>query len=108
MLPVCLGTCIYSSISSSAFLHSYLFSFFYLISSLLILDTEAGVECTYPVAEGLSSGLLLMFAQVFGIIITLVLSAVQHGYPSLHLLSFFFLFCFIFLIVDFVISFYFV
>eukprot|EP00026_Physarum_polycephalum_P004765 Phypoly_transcript_04789.p1 GENE.Phypoly_transcript_04789~~Phypoly_transcript_04789.p1 ORF type:complete len:388 (+),score=46.60 Phypoly_transcript_04789:455-1618(+) len=51
-------------------------------TAMLPVCLEAGVECTYPVAEGLSSGLLLMFAQVFGIIITFVLSAVQNEYTT--------------------------
>lgn len=39
------------------------------------LGLEMGVECTYPVAEATSSGLLIIAGQIFGIIYVLLMSA---------------------------------
>jgi len=39
------------------------------------LGLEMGVECTYPVAEATSAGLLIIAGQIFGIIYVLAMSA---------------------------------
>ncbi|XP_019911674.2 feline leukemia virus subgroup C receptor-related protein 1 [Esox lucius] len=44
----------------------------FFMTGYLPLGFEFGVEITYPVSEGTSSGLLNAFAQVFGIVFTLI------------------------------------
>ncbi|MEQ2201943.1 Feline leukemia virus subgroup C cellular receptor, partial [Xenoophorus captivus] len=44
----------------------------FFMTGYLPLGFEFGVEITYPESEGTSSGLLNAFAQIFGIIFTLI------------------------------------
>ncbi|KAK5879690.1 hypothetical protein CesoFtcFv8_022785 [Champsocephalus esox] len=53
----------------------------FFMTGYLPLGFEFGVEITYPESEGTSSGLLNAFAQLFGIIFTLIQGQLTHRNP---------------------------
>jgi len=55
-------------------------SFGFFITALLPLVLELGVECTYPIPEGLSAGILLLFPQLFGVILIIYLTLLKDVY----------------------------
>ncbi|KAM9356341.1 choline/ethanolamine transporter FLVCR1 [Pholidichthys leucotaenia] len=55
----------------------------FFMTGYLPLGFEFGVEITYPESEGTSSGLLNAFAQIFGIIFTLIQGKLTTDYSSL-------------------------
>lgn len=55
----------------------------FFMTGYLPLGFEFGVEITYPESEGTSSGLLNAFAQVFGIIFTLIQGRLTTAYDAL-------------------------
>ncbi|KAM6965485.1 choline/ethanolamine transporter FLVCR1 [Aplochiton taeniatus] len=70
-------------------LHNILLVFFtagvlgFFMTGYLPLGFEFGVEITYPESEGTSSGLLNAFAQIFGIIFTLIQGRLTTDYTPL-------------------------
>ncbi|KAL3052113.1 hypothetical protein OYC64_004798 [Pagothenia borchgrevinki] len=66
----------------------------FFMTGYLPLGFEFGVEITYPESEGTSSGLLNAFAQIFGIVFTLIQGQLTHHNPligNLFLCSWIFL-----------------
>ncbi|XP_008300038.1 choline/ethanolamine transporter FLVCR1 [Stegastes partitus] len=61
--------------------HTKTYKFF--MTGYLPLGFEFGVEITYPESEGTSSGLLNAFAQIFGIIFTLIQGKLTTDYNPL-------------------------
>uniref|UniRef100_UPI003AABC2AD heme transporter FLVCR1 isoform X4 n=1 Tax=Centroberyx gerrardi TaxID=166262 RepID=UPI003AABC2AD len=55
----------------------------FFMTGYLPLGFEFGVEITYPESEGTSSGLLNAFAQIFGIIFTLIQGRLTTDYSAL-------------------------
>ena len=49
------------------------------MTGYLPIGFEFAAEITYPAAEGTTSGLLNASAQVFGIVLTLLMGKVMHG-----------------------------
>ena len=49
------------------------------MTGYLPIGFEFAAEITYPAAEGTTSGLLNASAQIFGIILTLLMGKVMHG-----------------------------
>uniref|UniRef100_A0A3B3ZXL1 Choline/ethanolamine transporter FLVCR1 n=1 Tax=Periophthalmus magnuspinnatus TaxID=409849 RepID=A0A3B3ZXL1_9GOBI len=56
----------------------------FFMTGYLPLGFEFGVEITYPESEGTSSGLLNAFAQIFGIIFTLIQGRLTTDYGPLY------------------------
>ena len=59
------------------FLNAFALGFF--MTGYLPIGFEFAAEITYPAAEGTTSGLLNASAQIFGIILTLLMGKVMHG-----------------------------
>ncbi|KAF3850280.1 hypothetical protein F7725_019999 [Dissostichus mawsoni] len=60
---------------------SFLGMIVFFMTGYLPLGFEFGVEITYPESEGTSSGLLNAFAQIFGIVFTLIQGQLTHRSP---------------------------
>ncbi|KAM7533162.1 hypothetical protein Aperf_G00000122740 [Anoplocephala perfoliata] len=72
---------VYSPHIAAVFLAMILLGFFQ--SGLLPLGFEYAAEITYPIDEGLTSGILNTSAHIFGIILTHVATAMHEEYGSL-------------------------
>lgn len=50
----------------------------FFVTAILPLCLEVAVEVTYPIAEGISSGSVMMSAQIFGILFIVGMNVISH------------------------------